>query len=293
MESEGEESRLSDVGKLYDVNGDGKLDEAEQAMRDMDETGRGYLTNEKVYELMLEHNKTQKSLFKLKKVVAILGVFVVLLTICNLGTSIAAAYLAKDTTINEKNELVNMDTNEPISTQSMAEDFNYVRAYNETEGQRRLCDKASNGEYICDTASYLELPLDEGSRMIKKCKKGETVNLRRTWHDGSETLISMCPTRKGSYSQAQSRFQNGIRMSISGNGLFYVLTGDDLVQELDDVCDETNDCASGLVCMDDQEAIDGCKKICDRLRFGPSKLQPCYDACVFRSCQTSSAEARN
>jgi Ca2+-binding EF-hand superfamily protein len=54
MESEGEESRLSDVGKLYDVNGDGKLDEAEQAMRDMDETGRGYLTNEKVYELMLE-----------------------------------------------------------------------------------------------------------------------------------------------------------------------------------------------------------------------------------------------
>lgn len=45
---------LSDVGKMYDIDGDGKLDEAEQAMRDMDKTGRGYLTNDKVYELMLE-----------------------------------------------------------------------------------------------------------------------------------------------------------------------------------------------------------------------------------------------
>jgi hypothetical protein len=45
---------LSEVGKMYDVDGDGKLDEAEQAMRDMDKTGRGYLTNDKVYELMIE-----------------------------------------------------------------------------------------------------------------------------------------------------------------------------------------------------------------------------------------------
>jgi hypothetical protein len=49
-----EMSRLSSVGKMYDINGDGVLDEAEQAMRDLDETGRGYLTNDKVYELMVE-----------------------------------------------------------------------------------------------------------------------------------------------------------------------------------------------------------------------------------------------
>ena len=47
-------SVLSEVGKMYDIDGDGKLDEAEQAMRDLDKTNRGYLTNDKVYELMLE-----------------------------------------------------------------------------------------------------------------------------------------------------------------------------------------------------------------------------------------------
>lgn len=54
QESTGDESRLSEVGRLYDVDGDGKLDEAEQAMRDLDVTGRGYLSNSKVYELMVE-----------------------------------------------------------------------------------------------------------------------------------------------------------------------------------------------------------------------------------------------
>lgn len=219
-----------------------------------------------------------------------LGIFVILLTICNLGTSIAAAYLAKDTTINDKNELVDMNTGEAVSTQSMAEDINYIRAYNETEGQRRLCDRGTDGVYTCDTASYLEISLDEGSRMVKKCKKGETVNLKRTWHDGSETMISMCPTRKGTYSLRESRFQNGIKMTITSDGAFYVLTGDDLVQQEDDVCDETNDCAEGLDCMDDQNAIDACKRVCDRLRFGPSRLQPCYDECVFRSCQVAITE---
>jgi Ca2+-binding EF-hand superfamily protein len=47
-------NRLSRVSKMYDINGDGVLDEAERAMRELDETGRGYLTNEKVYELMSE-----------------------------------------------------------------------------------------------------------------------------------------------------------------------------------------------------------------------------------------------
>lgn len=137
-----------------------------------------------------------------------------------MGTSIAAAYLAKDTTINENNELINVDTNEAISTQTMAEDFKYERTYNETESRRRLCDLNDEGVYVCDTASYLEMSLGEGNRMIKNCKRGESVNLKRTWHDGSETFISMCPTRKGTYSQRLSRFQNGVRMALSDDGVF-------------------------------------------------------------------------
>lgn len=62
-------SRLSTVSRMYDIDGDGKLDEAEQAMRDMDKTGRGYLTNEKIHDLMTEHLDTQRELFKVKKIV--------------------------------------------------------------------------------------------------------------------------------------------------------------------------------------------------------------------------------
>ena len=55
--------RLSTVSKMYDIRGDGELDEAELAMRHMDTSGRGYLTNEKVYQLMQDHVQTQRKLF--------------------------------------------------------------------------------------------------------------------------------------------------------------------------------------------------------------------------------------
>jgi len=44
------------------------VDEAEQAMRDLDTSGRGHLTNDKVFELMTEHFDNQRQLFKMKKV---------------------------------------------------------------------------------------------------------------------------------------------------------------------------------------------------------------------------------
>ncbi len=61
------QSRLSAVSRMYDINGDGELDEAEKAMRAMDASGKGYLSNDKVYNLMTEHMETQKELFRTKK----------------------------------------------------------------------------------------------------------------------------------------------------------------------------------------------------------------------------------
>jgi hypothetical protein len=281
-----QKNMLSRVSAMYDINGDGELDEAERAMRNLDDTGRGYLTNEKVYQLMNDHLKIQKDLFRFKKVVIGLAVFVVLLTLSNLGTSFAAAYLAKDTTTNANNELVDTTTNEAVSTQSTSDAFDYSRAYEYENGTRRLCSK-KDGVYTCDTSSYLEMPLSEGLRMINKCKNGKTVELKRTWHDGSETLTRLCPTMKGTFSQREARFENGITITQSENGLFYELQGDALTQGEDDVCDDVSDCDSGLSCMDNTQAIDGCKRHCDRLRFGPQRLQGCYDSCVFRSCQAS------
>ena len=60
-----------------DIDGDGQLDEAELAMRRMDTSGRGYLTNEKVLGLMTEQLAQQRQLFKLKKVIIGLAAVVV------------------------------------------------------------------------------------------------------------------------------------------------------------------------------------------------------------------------
>ena len=54
--------------KLYDIDGDGELDDAELAMMEMDKSGRGYLTNEKVYGMMQEQMHTQRQLFQVKRI---------------------------------------------------------------------------------------------------------------------------------------------------------------------------------------------------------------------------------
>lgn len=59
--------KLSTFSKQYDTNGDGILDAAERAMRDMDDSRRGYLTNEKVYAMMQEHLQTQSQLFHARR----------------------------------------------------------------------------------------------------------------------------------------------------------------------------------------------------------------------------------
>lgn len=61
--------KLSSVSKMYDINGDGELDAAESAMRDMDVSNRGFLTNDKIYSLMQAQMETRKQLVRIKWVV--------------------------------------------------------------------------------------------------------------------------------------------------------------------------------------------------------------------------------
>jgi hypothetical protein len=63
-------SRLSVASKMYDINGDGELDDAEKMIKSMDKSGRGYLKNEEVYALMQDHIKTQQQLFRSNKIMA-------------------------------------------------------------------------------------------------------------------------------------------------------------------------------------------------------------------------------
>ena len=44
------------------------IDEAELAMRNLDKSGRGFLTNDKVFALMTQQMEQQKQLFRFKKI---------------------------------------------------------------------------------------------------------------------------------------------------------------------------------------------------------------------------------
>jgi hypothetical protein len=100
---------LSTMSLMYDIDGDGELDEAEQAMRDMDTDNLGHLTNEKVYKVMMDQLKLQQEVFSLKRMSIALVMVIALLSVATLGTSFAAATLAKDTNIVNGNLVVKAD----------------------------------------------------------------------------------------------------------------------------------------------------------------------------------------
>jgi hypothetical protein len=64
----------------------------------------------------------------MKKWIGILGVFVILLALSNLGTAFAAAWLAKDTTVNESSsgQLLVKDSDTPVTVQSNGNTFTIV-----------------------------------------------------------------------------------------------------------------------------------------------------------------------
>ena len=53
---------------IFFFSGDGKLDDAELAMRNMDKSNRGYLTNDKVYTMMQAQLEVQKQLFRTRRI---------------------------------------------------------------------------------------------------------------------------------------------------------------------------------------------------------------------------------
>ena len=60
---------LSKSARVWDIDGDGELDDAELALKNMDKDRAGTLSREQMYDLMRDNLKTHTELFKLKKVV--------------------------------------------------------------------------------------------------------------------------------------------------------------------------------------------------------------------------------
>ena len=88
-------NRLSKISALYDLDGDGVLDEVEMAMRDRDVDNDGDLSPEEIYELVKDQLAIRKRRGQARMLVAGLLCFVFLLAASSLGTSWAAAVLGE------------------------------------------------------------------------------------------------------------------------------------------------------------------------------------------------------
>jgi hypothetical protein len=174
---------LSITSRKYDVDGDGKLDEAEQTMRDMDTDNVGYLTNEKVYKIMLEQMKLQKEVFSLKRMALVFVVIMFFLSLATLATSFAAALLVKDTKISNGN-LVRIDGDSVVGTKNAGMTFTVLES---AGGFTRRRTQSTNGQVTISRADAVSA--------YDNCQ-GEVIELERVCNgDGSVVLkIPICPS---------------------------------------------------------------------------------------------------
>jgi hypothetical protein len=178
---------LSEVSMMYDVDGDGKLDESEQAMRNMDTDNRGYLTNEKVYKVMLEQMKLQNEVFSLKRMAMVFVFIIFFLSLATLGTSFAAATLAKDTNV-KNGILVVKDSNNVVGTSNVAETI--ILTAGAGSGRRLVIDGDDESGY---NATFITL--EEAGTVHTLCVGGKTVNLQRACSDNTTTIVvPVCPS---------------------------------------------------------------------------------------------------
>jgi hypothetical protein len=132
------------TSKMYNVDSDGKLDVVEKALRDMDTNNRGYLTNEnKVYKVMLEQMKLQQEVFGLKRMAMVFLAIIFILSLATLGSSFAAATLAKDTNV-ENGNLVAKDGGGVVGTSNVAATFTVMEGVPEDGSGRSLQNTFTN-----------------------------------------------------------------------------------------------------------------------------------------------------
>ena len=284
--------KLSTVSKYYDVNNDGCLDEAEAAMRAMDETGRGYLTNEKVYQLMKDHIHTQEKLLKSKRLVVGLIVMVVLLALSNLGTSIAAAHLSKDTKTNAESDLVNKSTNDVVGTAGVSDSLAVRRVPTDSEG-RRLADapcprtELPGGDAVFECAVDSQMFIDDKTcdRLLKKCQRGRSVNLVQTLRSGATDSTEICPLRHGQLSSnLKSRVTNQLGNDIVVTRVEGGCAIEGLEVEEGEMCDTSADCKDSLSCYLNNEESQSCTARCRRLRWAKHRADMCVDECMQPKC---------
>jgi hypothetical protein len=151
-------ARLTKISAQYDLDGDGILDEAEQAMRDRDINNNGFLSNEEIYDIVQDQLKAQKSAGYMKKLIGGLICFVVILALSNLGTSMAAAFLAKDLTA-DNGDAVSEGEEPPVPAMRIAKT-------GEIAGAQSISDVYVLGDGEEDEEEYTDEELDARRRLV-------------------------------------------------------------------------------------------------------------------------------
>jgi hypothetical protein len=180
---------LSKVSMRYDIDGDGKLDASEKAMRDMDTDNRGYLTNDQVYKVMLEQMKLQREVFGLKRMSFVFVAVIFMLALATLGTSFAAASLAKDTNV-KNGILVVKGGDGVVGTSNVASTFTLTEVTLPDTG-RRLAIEGDPSNFGITVTSITKT---DAVTVAAECAAGRTVFLEETCTGGSTTIdVPVCP----------------------------------------------------------------------------------------------------
>jgi hypothetical protein len=201
----------------FDLDGNGILDKVELAMMRYDADGDGNLGLQEVYGIVEDHLKDKNNIGALRKVIAGLTCFVVILALSNLGTSIASAILLKDMAADTTTSELKLLNSDVMGTQSSAETFEAAEMDVDTRRARRKLvvesltanpfgehahrrlakngDKCKGKQCDSDIAFDVNVMKQEDVMKIKsKCDLGRVVNLRRYFPGGSADTSNLCKT---------------------------------------------------------------------------------------------------
>lgn len=172
--------RLDTKRRLYDIDGDGQLDKAELAMMRWDKDGDGSFSNQEVYKIIQEQLAARSDTRQMKKIVAGLACFVVILTLSNLGTSFASAILAQETKADTNTgTLRSASTNQVIAMQSTADTVELIEYTDEERRERRaLVEKSLSEDPFGEHQHRRRLGKnkDKGNKKKGKIKGGDKIN---------------------------------------------------------------------------------------------------------------------
>jgi hypothetical protein len=210
-----EEERI--LADRYDLNRDGALDEAEMAMMNYDVDGDGNLTLVEIHTIIEDLLHERGYITTMRKIITGLTCFVLILSLSNLGTSIASAVLVKETTADKTTaDMKIIGTSEVMGTQLSAETFQAHQMDPERRRTRRnLVIESLAANPFDQTHRYLQKPKcgkkgnkcntdikfdvnfmeqKEVERIKEKCEQGRLVTVAREFPGGFMNKKSLCRT---------------------------------------------------------------------------------------------------